>query len=153
MEIERKYLVKTLPSNLDNHELLKIEQGYLCTFPTIRIRKMNNRYILTYKSRISTQSSAIHNHEVELPLTEESFLQLKKKCDGIIIQKDRYIIPLGNGLKAELDIFHGEHEGLILVEVEFPDTITADTFSKPEWFGEDVSLDPRYRNSYLSSIK
>ena len=31
MEIERKYLVKTLPDHLDQYESKKIAQGYLCT--------------------------------------------------------------------------------------------------------------------------
>ena len=57
-----------------------------------------------------------------------------------------------DGLTAELDIFHGMHNGLILVEVEFPSVEVADAFVAPAWFGEDVSADPRYRNSYLASL-
>jgi CYTH domain-containing protein len=54
---------------------------------------------------------------------------------------------------AELDLFHGVHEGLRLVEVEFPSAEAANAFVPPAWFGEDVSSDPRYRNSYLASLK
>ena len=39
MEIERKYLVKQLPENLGKYPHFVIEQGYLCTKPTIRIRR------------------------------------------------------------------------------------------------------------------
>ena len=67
-----------------------------------------------------------------------------------MVCKTRYKIPLGDRLIAELDIFHAEHDGLRLVEVEFPDTATADAFVPPHWFGPDVSTDPRYRNSYLA---
>ena len=49
MEIERKYLVKTLPDHLDQYESKKIAQGYLCTEPVVRIRRSNNDYYLTYK--------------------------------------------------------------------------------------------------------
>ena len=31
MEIERKYLVKTLPENLESYPCRFLEQGYLCT--------------------------------------------------------------------------------------------------------------------------
>ena len=31
MEIERKYLVKTLPEHLEQYQSKKIAQGYLCT--------------------------------------------------------------------------------------------------------------------------
>ena len=56
------------------------------------------------------------------------------------------------GLVAEVDVFHGRHDGLVLVEVEFPNTQTANNFVPPEWFGEDVSEDPCYRNSFLASM-
>ena len=49
MEIERKYLVKTLPENLENYECKQIAQGYLCTSPVVRIRRSNDTYYLTYK--------------------------------------------------------------------------------------------------------
>lgn len=61
MEIERKYLVKQLPENLGKYPHFVIEQGYLCTEPTIRIRRKNNDYILTYKSRqnVSPRSTPV----------------------------------------------------------------------------------------------
>ena len=36
MEIERKYLVKTLPEHLEQYQSKKIAQGYLCTAPVVR---------------------------------------------------------------------------------------------------------------------
>ena len=61
MEIERKYLVAKLPDNLEQYEHLEIEQAYLCTSPTLRIRRMGDSYILTVKERIMLNSTAIHN--------------------------------------------------------------------------------------------
>ena len=88
--------------------------------------------------------------EYNLLLNEESFNHLIKKCDGIIISKSRYKIPLKNNLIAELDIFKGDLESLKLVEVEFNSVEEADNFTPPEWFGEDVTTDGRYHNSYIS---
>ena len=53
MEIERKFLVKreNLPENLEQYPSKVIEQGYLCTEPVVRIRKSNDNYYLTYKSK------------------------------------------------------------------------------------------------------
>lgn len=149
MEIERKFLVKELPANLDSYPHVEIEQGYLCTSPTLRIRRMGDVYWLTVKEKVGSASTAIHNREEEFRLSKDNYELLKAKCDGRMVLKTRYKIPV-NGLTAELDIFHGIHEGLRLVEVEFPDTVAADSFVKPEWFGEDVSQDPRYRNSFLA---
>lgn len=150
MEIERKYLVASLPEGLEKFLHTEIEQSYLCTSPTLRIRRMGDDYILTVKEKVRTESTAIHNREEEFALSKGSYLRLSGKCEGRAVVKTRYRVPLDCGLTAELDIFHGDHEGLCLVEVEFPDTATANAFVPPSWFGEDVSLDPRYRNSYLA---
>ncbi len=152
MEIERKYLVRELPEDLDSYPHTDIEQGYLCTSPTLRIRRMGDAFILTVKERRHTATTAIVNREEEFSLTRDSYERLRAKCDGHIVCKTRYRIPLPNGLTAELDIFHDSHQGLRLVEVEFPSVEAADTFVPPSWFGEDVSSDPRYRNSFLASI-
>jgi CYTH domain-containing protein len=161
MEIERKYLVRTLPKDIDEYEHYEIEQAYLCTSPTLRIRRMGDSYILTVKERVVLKdSSAIHNREEEFRLSAKSYQQLLSKCDCGRVGKTRYRIDLqkltGNdlyqGLVAELDVFHGRHEGLLLVEVEFPNTDAANSFVPPDWFGEDVSSDPCYRNSFLASM-
>ena len=161
MEIERKYLVAKLPDKLEQFSHIEIEQAYLCTSPTLRIRRMGDSYILTVKERITSSSSAIHNREEEFTLSPQSFQPLLSKCDTGRVAKTRYRIDLfqltGNenyrNLTAELDVFHGRHDGLLLVEVEFPNTESANSFTPPEWFGEDVSSDPCYRNSFLASMK
>ena len=51
MEIEKKYLVSSLPDGLQQYEAWEIEQCYLCIRPVLRIRKKNEDYILTYKNR------------------------------------------------------------------------------------------------------
>lgn len=152
MEIERKYLVRELPGDLDSYPHTEIEQGYLCTSPTLRIRRMGDVFILTVKEHLAGTSTAIQNREEEFTMSRNSYERLKTKCDGNLVSKTRYRIPLADGgLTAELDIFHGAHEGLRLVEVEFSSVEAADAFIPPSWFGEDVSTDPRYRNSWLAN--
>ncbi len=53
MEIERKWLVskENLPQNLDAYPCRHIEQAYLCTEPVVRIRRQDDSYYLTYKSK------------------------------------------------------------------------------------------------------
>lgn len=156
MEIERKYRVRKIPGELTNYKYKKIEQGYLCHNPTVRIRKSNEDYIMTYKSKLGIEKKdekgAIIHHEIELPLTEESYQALKAKTDGNIIHKTRYLIPLEDNLTVELDIFEEQLQGLIFAEVEFPDEKTANEFIPPEWFGEELSFDQRYSNYNLSKL-
>lgn len=147
MEIERKFLVDSLPSNLEQYTCHVIEQGYLCTAPVVRIRRQDDTYILTYKSK-----GMLAREEYNLPLDEASYFHLRSKADGNLISKKRYVIPQEDGLKIELDIFEGSFQGIILAEVEFPTKEAAESYIPPSWLGKDVTFDPKYHNSYLSTL-
>ena len=147
MEIERKYLIerKNLPANLHSYPCRHIEQGYLCTEPVVRIRRDQEEYFLTYKSK-----GLMVREEYNLPLTAESYAHLRPKIDGRLIQKTRYMLPLEGNLTIELDVFLEDLAPLILAEVEFPDEESANTFKPPAWFGEDVTFSSQYHNNALS---
>ena len=169
MEIERKFLIKELPTDLEKYTCLHLEQAYLCTEPVVRVRQENNEYYMTYKG-----SGLMAREEANLPLTKESYEHLAEKADGLVIKKDRYVIPLADPdfslrafvaqgispkaaatmvkdltLHIELDIFKSP-KGLIMAEVEFPNIETARAFVKPTWFGEDVTNNKAYHNSNMS---
>ncbi len=144
MEIERKFLIKELPENLEAFEHHEIEQGYLCTEPVLRVRKKDDNYFFTYKGK-----GLLAREEVETSINKEAYDHLIKKADGYIISKTRYIIPFKEHT-IELDIFHKDIEGLIMAEVEFESVEIANAFTPPEWFGKDVTDDNRYHNSNMS---
>lgn len=154
MEIERKFKVLKLPKDIDNYEKCKIEQGYLCIKPTVRIRKNNDEYTLNYKWKNPKikEKSAIQNIEYEMPLTKENYEHLLKKIDNNMIIKTRYKVPLDDGNIAEVDVFHGNLEGLIFAEIEFRNINDSENFEKPDWLGNDISFDKRYDNTLLSKI-
>ena len=107
MEIERKFLIskENLPADLDAYPHHKLEQGYLSTAPVVRIRKEDDNYYLTYKSK-----GLMTREEYNLPLTKESYEHMRPKADGILISKTRYLIPEKDRLTIELDVFDGvEH--------------------------------------------
>lgn len=159
MEIERKFTIKTLPDNLSNYPCRRLEQGYICTNPVVRVRKQDNTYILTIKGK-----GMLAREEHELFLNKESYLHLKAKCDGNIISKKRYLIPLTTPtfdhecpaemipkeLTVELDIFDEPFAPLIMAEVEFDSLEAANAFIPPDWFDEDVTHNPAYHNSNMS---
>lgn len=151
MEIERKYKIESLndlPENYRDFPCHAIEQAYLCTNPVVRIRREDDSYYLTYKGK-----GLLAREEYNLPLTKESYEHLLKKADGLILTKKRWLLPAQGraDLTIELDIFSGHYEGLILAEVEFPTLEDADTFTPPDWFGEDVTFSGEYQNSCLSN--
>ena len=147
MEIERKFLIEkeNLPENLASYPCHRIEQGYLCTSPVVRIRRQDDDYFLTYKSK-----GLMTREEYNLPLNKEAYEHLIKKADGNIITKKRYEIPDGNGYTIELDIFEELFAGTILAEVEFPTIEAANSYIAPSWFIKDVTNDPAYHNSNMS---
>lgn len=145
MEIERKFLIENLPENLDAFPFQLLEQAYLCTDPVVRVRRSDDTFTLTCKSK-----GFMSREEYNLPLTEESYEHLKKKADGNVIRKKRFRIPLPEGLTIELDLFDAPFEGLILVEVEFGSEEQALAFLPPDWFGEEVTWSSEYHNSTLS---
>ena len=148
MEIERKYLLKQLP-DLKSYAFHKIEQAYLCTSPVVRVRREDEEFYMTYKGM-----GMMSREEYNLPLTKEAYEHLKQKADGNVIGKTRYLIPLAEeGLVAEIDVFEPPFDPLIMAEVEFLSEEQAKMFVPPEWFGEEVTFEQRYHNSYMSRME
>lgn len=147
MEIERKFTVKNIPANLAQYPAHKLEQAYLNTSPVVRVRREDNTYYLTYKGK-----GFLVREEYNLPLTEEAYLHLREKADGLIISKERYLIPYNDKLTIELDIFAEPLAPLVLAEVEFETKEEALAFTPPEWFDRDVTTDPSFSNSALSQM-
>ena len=149
-EIERKFLPandKEVLSIIKDLPYRYMVQGYLNLRPVVRVRKEDDEYYLTYKGE-----GSIAKEEYNLKLNEESFYNLLKKCDGNIIEKERYNVKLSDKLIAEVDIFQGKFEGLILIEVEFESVEEAEVFTAPDWFGRDVSYEKEYHNAYMSTL-
>lgn len=147
-EIECKYLVARLPENLDQYPRHEITQGYLVISDEaeVRLRKSDNDFVQTVKS-----GSGKVRSEVEIPITEEQYQALWGMTSGKRLEKTRYKIPLDNDNFAELDVYKGDLEGLMTVEVEFKSEAQANSFIPPEWFGVDVTANKSYKNQQLAT--
>ncbi len=152
LEIEKTFLIKNLPENLLSYPSLKIKQGYISSPPSpLRIRQKGDKYELTKKTFIkeNDKSSA---EEITIFTTEYEFLKLWTLVEQSL-EKTRYLIPLNNGLIAELDIFEKKLEGLQFVEVEFKSQNEMDNFIPPSWFGRDITQEDFSSNSFLAGKK
>jgi adenylate cyclase len=69
-------------------------------------------------------------------------------CERPLIEKTRYREAFG-GRTWEIDVFHGDNEGLVVAEVEV--AAESERVQAPPWLGREVSNDPRYLNSNLIS--
>lgn len=148
MEIERKFLIKNMPNDLESYSYHIIEQGYLSTEPVVRVRRQDDSYYLTYKG-----SGMLAREEYNLPLTEDSYNHLIQKADGNIIGKKRYLIPIENTeLTVEMDVFNPPFAPLVMAEIEFPSIEDANNFVPLHWFGDEVTNDRKYHNSNMSKM-
>jgi adenylate cyclase len=143
-EIERKFLVATnawVPRDPGVH----LTQGYLNSQKArvVRVRIEGPRAVLTVKGPTTGIRRAEFEYAIPLDDAREMLDQL---CERPLIDKHRHV-EIHNGLRWEIDVFHGENEGLVVAEVELP---SADALVEPpSWAVEDVSDDPRYFNSNL----
>ena len=146
-EIERKFLLKSVPADLESHPHYHIEQGYLLATPDgkqVRLRRTGSGCTLTFK----TEEGAVRE-EREIEITAEQFGALWPATTGKRLTKRRHKVPFGN-LTIEVDIYEGTHRGLTVAEVEFPDRGACRQFQPPDWFGEEVTNNPRYSNVVLA---
>lgn len=143
-EIERKFLVvgtSFVDRATASHT---IAQGYLSTDPdrTVRVRILDDKGFITVKTR---NSGAVRGEwEYEIPVADAR--ELLPACLKTL-EKTRYVVPAGDGLRWEVDVFAGRLDGLVLAEIELPEADTP--FQKPGFIGEEVTGDPRYYNSNL----
>jgi adenylate cyclase len=124
-----------------------VAQGYLAIGPTseVRVRKIGQQGFLTVK-----RGSGRSRFEEEVEITDEQLEKLWPATKGQRIRKRRYEVSLDR-LTAEMDVYEGELEGLITVEVEFDSVAESERFDPPEWFGDEVTDDERYSNQALSA--
>ncbi len=145
-EIERKFLVNQLPDNLQQYPSTKIIQGYLAITEDgteVRLRKKGDRYFQTVKCGFGLQRG-----EAEIEISQDQFEKLWWMTEAKRIEKVRYEID-HSGMKIELDIYSGILKGLSVAEVEFSSIGQANLFVPPSWFGEEVTVDERYKNRNL----
>lgn len=143
-EIERKYLVK-LEAWTPRDPGKYYKQGYLNSQKerVVRVRIAGDKGQLTIKGITTGVTRA--EFEYAIP-TEEAGLMLDNLCEKPLIEKHRHKETHG-GKVWEIDVFHGENEGLVVAEIELKSENEA--FERPAWVGEEVSSDPRYFNSNL----
>ena len=143
-EIERKYLVDLAawtPADGGIH----FKQGYLNAQKerVVRVRIEGDRAKLTIKG--VTTGVTRSEFEYTIPV-EDAALLLDNLCEQPLIDKHRHK-ELHFGKTWEIDVFHGDNEGLVVAEIEL--ATEDEKIELPAWVRAEVSSDPRYFNSNL----
>jgi len=148
IEIERKFLVRDDAWKVMAQQQGKIlKQGYLNSHRdrTVRVRVAGDKAYITVKGIAHGAIRAEYEYEIPVSDAEE----LLRMCEQIPIEKTRYYLPQEKHT-WEIDVFHGQNQGLILAEIEL-DCEFEEIFI-PGWVGDEVTDDIRYYNSYLSNM-
>ncbi len=143
-EVERKFVVDQAlwrPADKGIH----FKQGYLNSQKerVVRVRIEGDRAKLTIKG----VSVGITRSEFEYAVpVDDATLLLDHLCEQPLIDKHRHKEVHGGKL-WEIDVFHGDNEGLVVAEIEL--AAEDEAFETPAWAVREVSSDPRYFNSNL----
>jgi CYTH domain-containing protein len=146
IEIERKFLVnKEKWSQVVKEKKSLYRQGYIVSDPgkTIRVRLTDNSAFLTIKGLTVGASRA--EYEYAIPIEDAQQL-LDGFCDAVV-SKTRNFISYDSWL-WEVDEFLGDNEGLIIAEIELD--AEDESFTLPDWVGEEVTSEKKYSNSNLA---
>lgn len=143
-EIERRFLLDEMP--LGPGAGVRLRQGYLALDGdvAVRVREAGAEHRLTVKG-----GDGLRRTEVELPIAPEEFEALWRLTGGRHIEKTRYRVPVGEHV-AEVDVFAGPLEGLMIAEVEFDGDEAAAEFAPPAWFGREVTGEREWGNAALA---
>ena len=134
-EIEKRWVVKSVPEEVPECSYL-IEQSYSNLEPDVRVRKKTYADEVEFIHGVKYKISDISKIEIESNINEIDYERIIKYIGKRPIKKMRYVYNIGNGLKAELDVFVDVDKKV--VEVEFNTEDEANSFIKPKWFGEEI---------------
>ena len=116
-------------------KITPVERDHLASTDTwtTRLRRRNEQYIMTYKARISDDTSLELEWSVEVHMAQ----RLLAKGPFPSVEKTRYVLAGSDGLTWEIDEFEGGLAGLVLAEVELSSS-TQDV-ALPSWVGQEIT--------------
>ena len=152
MEFEKTYLCPEIPTQYISGGPTRMIDVYVpeaSKHPKLRLRQKGNSYEITKKTPVDDDPSRQLEETIEL--TKEEF-------DALLAASARRIeklrVPLTyEGFEGELDIFGGEHTGLVLVDFEFANTGDQEKFGQPSFCSADVTLEDAIAGGTLSGLK
>jgi CHAD domain-containing protein/CYTH domain-containing protein len=149
VEIERKYLLRELPTLPEGAQELEVEQGWLPgKHLHERVRRVRSGDRISY-CRTVKLGRGVSRVEIEEPTSREIFEPLWALTRSCRVRKRRYVVREGS-LVWEIDQFHDRP--LVLAEVELPSETVQP--SLPEWLAphvvREVTDDSRYTNLKLA---
>ena len=134
--MERVFLVKKLPSDLNNCQKITIRVGDFFesnSVDSLKLKQKGDKFILVKKEGKSTYNRTEHNI-----LIKQGEFEILWKATTRNHEKIRYLYPL-NGKICEIDFYQGLLKGYVRLEVEFQTEKEMKEFEIPNWFGQEIT--------------
>jgi adenylate cyclase len=147
VEIERKFLVKSDDWRSNAGPGRRFCQGHVARAGevSVRVRRAEDRAFITVKG--GRDGIARPEFEYEIPVVDAEEM-LADLCQRPLLEKTRYNVEHA-GLVWEIDVFTSPADGLVIAEVELKQI--DQPVPMPDWVGEEVTDDPRYRSTMIAS--
>lgn len=153
IEIERKWVLKSLPSICDQFPKIAIRQGYILDGEfELRLRQETINDVSIFTLAVKGSGNLLRT-EWESEIPEWVFEGLWKNVKSFLV-KDRFKIPHYQEHLIEYDRYLDRLSGLFIAECEFRSVAESEAFKLPNWLDEaaDVTNDSRYKNKALASL-
>lgn len=145
-EIERKFLLKSLP-NLDLLEWIHYERYFIFINDKVEIR-IQKKWEKFEFERKEKENIVSYNKE-KFEISKEEFDFFKMMATESIIRDSFSISKTPN---ISIKIYHWKFEGLVRVEVEFENKKQAENFIPLEWFWNEITDSPLWKDSTLLNL-
>ncbi|MEZ5818082.1 MAG: CYTH domain-containing protein [Hyphomicrobiaceae bacterium] len=145
-EIERKFVVKSDRWRTSARGPERLRQFYLAADgpANVRVRISTGEEA---KFTVKSSEAGMRRTEFEYSIPREDAEAMLPLAVGSVIEKERYVVSF-DGIDWEIDVFHGDNEGLVIAEAELASADQA--ISHPDWLGAEVTADARFYNAALA---
>lgn len=151
IEIEKRFLitsekVKELIKNLKPVDMIDYYVPNGQPHMQLRLRKKGDNYCITRK--VPLETGVMSEQTLDVNKIEFEYL-----TEGIqtSVAKDRYKTKW-NGIDVEVDVYKGRHEGLNVLEIEFPDKEAFGEFQDDLEGCKDITGIEKYAAGKLAEI-
>lgn len=150
IEFEKTYLLKSLPSGIQQARSVLIRDVYIpdtSNHAHIRLRQSDDTFVITKKKPVSGTDSSIQ-YEYTIELDKDEFESMAK-CSSKDFVKRRYFMELA-GHPAEVDVYGEKLEGLAVLDFEFKTEEEMRNFKTPDFVLADVTQDEAIAGGFLA---
>lgn len=150
IELERTFLAKYLPKDLDKFPSKQMQDNYIpkqAKHPVLRIRKNGERFTMTKKYPKSQGDNSIMIEET-INLAQEEYNALQQ-INSKIHKKIRYQYQTKNSKICEIDVYQDTLKGLVIIDFEFNTIEEKNNFIPPDFCLVEVTQEEFIAGGYL----